>query len=437
MKKVTVFLICLLIGLQVFANGSSEKDSNQKEREILFTTMNYGDVNSWQAMWQKMADQFYAETNIKVKHEIINWAQAREKITTWHVGGDAPDVIDMFWSKTYSELGAGKFGTRPIEEYIDKYIPDYYEKFQKSAISDVENFGHIYGIPWRIDVRPMVYRKDFLEQAGIDPNSIVTWDDLLEAGKKLTITDSDGKITRYGVGFLYTDAPQQLYTWLWQAGGAFMNDTYDKATIDTPAAKEALEMLYRMVNIDHIASGDLYKDPSYDPIADFVAGNAAIVPSAPTDIKTFIERNAPQLKDVVVAREPLKNKTQDAFQGAGYFTPTYQCDDMDAAMQWLAFISRPENMLEMSKVSNTLTPCVPALQDPYFNENWWFSGQIKALPYGRTTQHPNTAWGAITNRQPGSPIYDMMVSVMNDESSIDDALKTCQKRMTDLIEEVK
>lgn len=42
-----------------------------------------------------------------------------------------------------------------------------------------------YGIPWDIGPTGMFYKRDVYEDAGIDPDSIETWDDFIEAGQQL------------------------------------------------------------------------------------------------------------------------------------------------------------------------------------------------------------------------------------------------------------
>jgi ABC-type glycerol-3-phosphate transport system substrate-binding protein len=141
--------------------------------------------------------------------------------------------------------------------------------------------------------------------------------------------------------------------------------------------------------------------------------------------------------EVTVTRRPLKNKLRVSFQGAGYFGLLYGTKDVDAAMQWLAFLARTKVQRRMDITLGQLTPCQPALDDPYYGEDWWFKGQIKALPYGRTTQHPNSAWGAITNPKPGAPIYDMMVNALSGRVSVEEAIKTAQEEMQELIRSYK
>jgi ABC-type glycerol-3-phosphate transport system substrate-binding protein len=102
-------------------------------------------------------------------------------------GGDAPDVGDMFWAWSNIRIGKGKYGPKPLDAYKAQL---HHENFFDKTLADVTYQGSVYGIPWRTDVRPMLYRADLVEAAGLKgpPD---TWDDLVTYGKKLTVKGAD------------------------------------------------------------------------------------------------------------------------------------------------------------------------------------------------------------------------------------------------------
>jgi ABC-type glycerol-3-phosphate transport system substrate-binding protein len=434
MRRLIVLSIAVLLTLSVFAGGKKEAAA-EKPKEITFWMMLYSDVETQEKLIGDFAKEFLAESGVKVNYEFVNWAQAREKITTMHVGGEAPDVADLFWAYTFSDIGQGKHGTMPIEDYINTYIPDLEKRWVQSSLQDVKYKGHLYGIPWRVDVRPLVYRKDFVDKAGLDPKSLVSWDDLVTWGKRLTKKDASGKVSTYGIG-IGGDLAQYFYNWIWQAGGSFLSEDYSKPTLDTPAGREALQFLVDLVQKHKVAPVDPALDPSYNWIAEFIAEKLVVLPVTST-IKPFVENNAPQLKDIIIAREPLENKQKVSFQGAGYFSVIYNTVDVSASMKWLAYLAKTDSMRQLAVKLGQLSPCKPALEDPYFTEDWWFRGHVKALPFGRTTQHPNAAWGAITNAKPGSPLYDMMVNALSGKVGVEEAIKTAHQSMEKLIASYK
>src|SRR5690606_20508694 len=97
-------------------------------------------------------------------------------------GVDLPDVYsienneaEVFWSR-FPECWTD-LRTLGAEELLDEF-PDF-------KWAELIHDGKIYAIPW--DSGPVVvfYRRDLYEAAGIDPAQIQTWDDFIEAGKKM------------------------------------------------------------------------------------------------------------------------------------------------------------------------------------------------------------------------------------------------------------
>lgn len=431
MRNIVALLVIALFAVSAaFAGGEQEEAA---EETISFTMMNYGDFAAQDEMLRELASEFREESGIEVEYEIINWSQAREQITTWHLGGDAPDVSDMYWAYTFSDLGQDEYGTMPLNDLMDEYIPDLEDRWVDASLEDVRYRDNIYGIPWRIDIRGTRYRSDYFEEAGLDPDGLNTWDDLVEYGDALTERDENGNVTRWGVG-VGDDHVQAFFPILWQAGGEFLDESFTEATIDTPEGREALQFVVDLVQEHEVMSIDNFIDPSYDDQAEWAGGRTAINPSN-TGYKSFLENNAPQLTDVTVGKEPPRNAERVAFQGAGYFGLNYQSDKHDAGMQWLAFLARNENMLTLSRTLGQLPPVEPVLEDPYFSEDWNFSGQTEALPYGRTSQHPHPAWGAISNNQPGSPLYDMIADAVSGELTVAEATARAQEEMQELLDE--
>ena len=82
---------------------------------------------------------------------------------------------------------------------------------------------NLYGIWAWTDVRGIWYWKDLLNQAGIDPNSLTTWDGYIASAKKLNDALKESQNIQ-GIGL---DCGASLwYPYLWMLGGDIikMND---------------------------------------------------------------------------------------------------------------------------------------------------------------------------------------------------------------------
>jgi multiple sugar transport system substrate-binding protein len=77
----------------------------------------------------------------------------------------------------------------------------------------------VYGIWTVVDVRGLWYWKDMLDEAGVDPNSLRTWDGYIEAAKKLnTILGPKGILGVHLVGANHSP-DIDFYPYLWMLGG--------------------------------------------------------------------------------------------------------------------------------------------------------------------------------------------------------------------------
>jgi lactose/L-arabinose transport system substrate-binding protein len=109
------------------------------------------------------------------------------------------------WDKITAGMAAGGAGLADVLNIGIDYIGNYIETFPTGLVnlsevgandlaaqfpsgmwaSGSSADGGVYGIPYEVNTSGFFYRKDLFEQAGVDINSIATWDDLLEAGKKI------------------------------------------------------------------------------------------------------------------------------------------------------------------------------------------------------------------------------------------------------------
>jgi ABC-type glycerol-3-phosphate transport system substrate-binding protein len=107
--------------------------------------------------------------------------------------------------------------------------------------------GRVYYLPWLAGIRGACITVviDHLKEAGIDYFGFKTMDDVIAAGKKLTKTDTSGKITRSG--WSPESALVILFmSYIWQLGGEFLDEEKGKWSFQTPEAKSAFQYLADM-----------------------------------------------------------------------------------------------------------------------------------------------------------------------------------------------
>ena len=145
-------------------------------------------------------------------------------------------------------------------EALDAYVTDeekagFYEQYIDACTGDD---GSLYAIPYSVDTRAIYYNKDHFEEVGIDPESIVTWDDLTEAAYKLDVKDGD---TYTRVGFMPLLGNGGVDTWVINANGG--DGWYDQETLEPTVNTDTNKAVLKWIRgvIDH------YGQNTYDTLS--------------------------------------------------------------------------------------------------------------------------------------------------------------------------
>jgi multiple sugar transport system substrate-binding protein len=403
---------------------AAAKPAAAKGVTVKFVTGAYGDETTQRGVLDPIFAAYKSQSGNTVDYEIFAFPKLRDYWRLAASCGEAPDAGDQFQMHSHVQIGGGKCGPAPMDDYKSLF-GNLEQRFTKSSLPDVMWQGKWYGIPHRVDIRPQVYRPDYFQEVGLSKPPD-TWDDLIEFGKKLTKADG----SRWGVGIPSAGMlVQYSFTWIWQAGGAFMDPEGKKATVNTPEVKAGLKMLHDLVQVHKAATPNVL-DPSFNLPAEFKAGKVAMIPTVSQGFKFDMEKTAPQLAGKwVAAIGPQGPKTRDHYLGAGYYGMLQNSKVRDQTAEFLAFFTSDDNLLKTAKAYLQMSPSLKALQDPYFANDPWYKVSTEALQFGRTSQHPSAAWAKLVLEQPGGVIFDMVTNTISGKVPIDQAVATAQEAM--------
>src|SRR5918995_1607686 len=125
------------------------------------------------------------QTDVPINVKYIEFQSdnsTRDKITRLLSNQTPIDII------TVDQIWLGEFAERGLLTDLTNYThawgrsSDWYEiNWDGGAYND-----RIYGVWAWADVRGMWYWKDLLQEAGVDPNSLKTWDGYIASAKKLS-----------------------------------------------------------------------------------------------------------------------------------------------------------------------------------------------------------------------------------------------------------
>jgi len=222
---------------------------------------------------KSVVSEFEALTGAKIEFEDLPYPTLQEKqLTSLTQATGAYDLVhvDCTWMGQY----AGQGWIIDIKDLVAQTDPSYLDiqDFVPRLTEEMNIWeGEWYGLPFDTSIMMAYYRKDLLEKYSLQPPQ--TWDEFYEAAK--TITEKEKANGVYGLTLMAKRGVQLSATWdniLGSYGGYFYDKNF-KATLDSDAAIQSLEMLVKLVSVCN--PGSLAQD--YDEgDAAFAGGNAAM-----------------------------------------------------------------------------------------------------------------------------------------------------------------
>lgn len=394
--------------------------------EVQFWTMPYGDQIAWQDTVDSLIEGFEAESGIDVTHEIVPWSNAFQTYLTIAQGGAAPDCADMYWLHSFSAIGGDNYGPMPINEYADRLNLD---EFYDGALVDVTFLGDTYGIPWRGDIRAILYRTDAFAEAGLTA-APTTWDETIEAAKAMTVRDDNGNVTRWGYAFStsakITDWLMPLY---WQAGGEFMTEDGLTATLDNQAMRDALTFMHDMIHVHQVADIDSF-EKGYEMLPLFVDGQIAMFGSAQQSWGKRLDAEYPDVDGTwAMATSATGSEDADSFSGAGYFGVLRGSQQVEQCVALLEYLSRDESILALSQGSGNVATKPAVMASEFWSDRPWKLVVGEALEDAHTSQHAAPSWSAIATPEPGGIIFDLIYNTVVLQADMNNEIAKAQDLM--------
>jgi arabinosaccharide transport system substrate-binding protein len=153
---------------------------------------------------------------------------------------DVPDMVEIEISS------AGSFFRGPLEnvgfwDITDRLRQDgLFEKMVRARFAPYTSRGRIFGLPHDVHPVMLAYNRELMEQAGVYPSQIETWDDFIAAARKVTVP---GK--RYMIE-MSDSGRDQLEVCLFQRGGNYFNESGD-VVFDNEAGVETMKWYVPLV----------------------------------------------------------------------------------------------------------------------------------------------------------------------------------------------
>jgi len=190
-----------------------------------------------------------------------------------NAGTDEIDVM-MYRPLQEGKLFAQNGYLADLSDYVTRDAAWDWNDFQEGPVEATTYEGSVVGVPIITEQQVLYYRTDVLEKLGIAVPK--TLDELEAAAKQIK---EQGEIAGYVGRTGVSAAVTQWSSFLFSEGGDFANKDYTKATLDTPAAKEAYELYGRLIG--QYGPANVSTDMSWpDAAALFAQGQVAFYSDA-------------------------------------------------------------------------------------------------------------------------------------------------------------
>ncbi|MGW9632358.1 ABC transporter substrate-binding protein [Agromyces sp. NPDC055520] len=367
----------------------------------------------------RLGDEFEADhpdTTVNVVD--VGYDNAYDKLSVGlQAGSGLPDVVTIETDRAPGYINEFPTGLADLTPVLGE-AEDEFDPFKWSAQSDAD--GALKVAPWDSGTVGLFYRADYFDEAGIDPASIETWDDLIAAGEQIKATTGHTLLSldvATGGGF------QML---LQQQGQGLFDDDGD-VTVNSPEAVEALTLLQTLND-----KGLLKNVKGWDGrVTSAKDGDSAVTPEAVWWIGTLLG-DAPELSGTYGVAElpafaPGGVRTSNS-GGSGLAVPTQAKNPQLAAAFVDYVLADADNQASMMVNEGLFPSYLPALQNEYFTEpQEYFGGQpVYALFAEQTANIPPITF-TTDNAEASDIVANAVVAAVlngaDPQQALDDAAK--------------
>ena len=208
----------MLLVIIIISAASFTRSSAQKQIALSSILEDQGDPERWKSLIvpaMKELRHRHPNLDIQMNYTTYPYNEMREKLLS---AADNHTNIDLI---SVDQIWLGEFAEKGFLTDLTNYTKtwgrgnDWYEaNWDGGFYNDT-----VYGIWAWTDIRGLWYWKDMLHEAGVDPNSLRTWDGYIDGAKKLnTILRPEGIEGVHLVGASHSP-DIEFYPYLWMLGG--------------------------------------------------------------------------------------------------------------------------------------------------------------------------------------------------------------------------
>lgn len=385
--KLLMLLLCLFLAGTVLLTGCGNSGSNAggntgvTDPAQIKGTITYWCNQDWADANEELVADFQAQyPNIKVNMTPFPYDTLIEKLRASYAGKQESDVQQIFgdWAIDLMKNGL-------IDKLPEDLANDIKSRYYEAPLGGYTYEGNLYGIPQEFNLENggVLYYPEDLKSVGYTEFP-KTFEELMDAAKKLAKQDANGNVTHLGFDFVsFDNVPYTFLSFILQQGGDYWDQDKVHVTFSTPEAEKAMQTLVDMVVKDKITEIKHYSDMNNESQVMFFKGLSSMCIRGPWVIPAG--KNDFGVENFEYGTMPSFTGDSQAFaaeSGWGLVVSS-RSKNKDAAWLFVRFMTNKEN----SEKFNLLTYTVPAdktiAESPEFVENQpMLKTSLDVLKYG-------------------------------------------------------
>jgi len=338
--------------------------------------------------------------------------------------GNAPDVINLpgDYVRKYAKLEA-------LTE-VDSLVPDsIWHSYLPASMKSLTVGERIYGVPWYLATKIMIFDRQKIAVAGFNPDSIPrTFDELLR------FAESYHRRTGSFAFFYNLVVDSYLYQVLVSEGVPLISSDGRAASFASP---EGIRVLQRWAEV--FRSGAMPRECLFEGhqggIATFQSGTVALFVGAPQFLR-IIRENAPNIYARTGVAPSVAGRTGKTELDVMCLVLSSQCRNPRLAAEFSTFVTNAENQLRFSHLVPVFPSVRSAFNDPFFRqEDGTLESRARTIG-ARQIAHSEVLKPSLNEYQRLNNIFkDEMLRAFLGRASVSDALRAAERQWTKILQE--
>jgi arabinosaccharide transport system substrate-binding protein len=223
-----LFVAAIISGIALLSNGSS---APSRRPDLILATF----TKEHAAAYGPAVAKFEQQYGVKVQIQVVDQRALQGRLeSALQVGAEVPDMVELLYDTM------GTFTKGPLEDVRLMDLTDrvhsggLYDQLVTNRFARWSSRGRIFALPHDVHPVMLAYRRDLVEQMGIDPAKLTTWDEFCRVGREAVhnSTAANGIVNHYMID-LPSDGGDSLRLLMLQHGAGLF-DAAGNVVFDDP-----------------------------------------------------------------------------------------------------------------------------------------------------------------------------------------------------------